>query len=248
MNKLDDPKLEYTPEKIQRDLKRDYRVDLNYMKAWRSREKAFGQLRGKPSDSYNKLPRFLYMLMHINPGPVTRLERSDDGCFLYVYVALYSSIKGWEYCIPSVVVDGSFFKSTHRGTLLTTCTQDVAGEIFPLAYAVVNSVNDASWEWFFQNLQGTYGIREGMCIVSNMHESILKATSVVYPEVPHCVCIFHLWNYIKLRFKKSQKKIRPLFFTMAKAYTIEKFNQYMLEICNLDGRVKQYLFNIGYDR
>ncbi|XP_019256379.1 PREDICTED: uncharacterized protein LOC109234773 [Nicotiana attenuata] len=248
MNKLDDPKLEYTPAEIQRDLKRDYGVDLNYMKAWRSREKAFEMLRGKPSDSYNKLPRFLNMLMHTNPGSVTRLERSDDGCFLYVYVALFSSIKGWEYCMPNVVVDGSFLKSTYRGTLLTTCTQDAAGKIFPLAYAVVNSENDASWEWFFRNLRETYGIREGMCIVSDRHESILKATSVVYPEVPHCVCIFHLWNNIKLRFKKSQKKIRPLFFAMAKAYTIEEFNQYMSEIRNLDGRVKEYLFDIGYDR
>ncbi|XP_019239371.1 PREDICTED: uncharacterized protein LOC109219383 [Nicotiana attenuata] len=127
MNKLDDPKLEYTPAEIQRDLKRNYGVDLNYMKAWRSREKAFEMLRGKPSDSYNKLPRFLNMLMHSNPGSVTRLERSDDGCFLYVYVALFSSIKGWEYCMPNVVVDSSFLKSTYRGTLLTACTQDAAG-------------------------------------------------------------------------------------------------------------------------
>nr|XP_009762431.1 PREDICTED: uncharacterized protein LOC104214468 [Nicotiana sylvestris] len=72
MNKLDDPKLEYTPAEIKRGLKRDYEVDLNYMKAWRSREKSFELLRGKPSDSYNKLPRFLYMLMHTNPGSVTR--------------------------------------------------------------------------------------------------------------------------------------------------------------------------------
>nr|XP_009790298.1 PREDICTED: uncharacterized protein LOC104237775 [Nicotiana sylvestris] len=35
---------------------------------------------------------------------------------------------------------------------------------------------------------------------------------------------------------------------MAKAYTIEEFNQYISEICNIDGRVKPYLFNIGYDR
>ncbi|XP_019263695.1 PREDICTED: uncharacterized protein LOC109241404 [Nicotiana attenuata] len=35
---------------------------------------------------------------------------------------------------------------------------------------------------------------------------------------------------------------------MAKAYIIEEFNQYISEIFNLDWRVKQYLFNIGYDR
>lgn len=46
----------------------------------------------------------------------------------------------------------------------------------------------------------------------------------------------------------SQNKVRHIFFAMAKAYTIEEFNQYMSEICNLDERVKQYLFDTECDR
>lgn len=145
MNKLDNPKLEYTLAEIQHDIKTDQEVDFNYKKAWRSRENAFELLRGKPSDSYNKLPRFLYnaykFWVHDKVG-------KDDGCFLYVYVALYSSIKGCEYCMPNVVVDGSFLKSMHRGTLLTACAQDAAGELKQI-FIEYNVLNTNYLHFFF---------------------------------------------------------------------------------------------------
>ncbi|XP_009603190.2 uncharacterized protein [Nicotiana tomentosiformis] len=48
---------------------------------------------------------------------------------------------------PIVVVDGTFLKSAYRGIMLTASTMDAAGSILPLAYAVVDSENDASWRW-----------------------------------------------------------------------------------------------------
>ncbi|KAH0653220.1 hypothetical protein KY289_030898 [Solanum tuberosum] len=204
---VDDPKTIYTPADIQRDIRNQYGVDLNYMKAWRAKEKALEILR-----------------------------------------ALYASIKGWEYCMPVVVVDGSFLKAAYRGTILTACTQDETGKILPFAFAVVDSENDASWKWFFKRIRETYGTREGMGIVSDRHESILNATSVVYPGVPHCVCLYHLWGNIKKNFRKHHKVLRKIFFAMANAYTTEEFNQYMAETYSIDERVKEYLFDIGYHR
>ncbi|XP_060211981.1 uncharacterized protein LOC132639559 [Lycium barbarum] len=248
VREFNDVHLVYTPRDIQRDMKRELGVDFNYMKAWRSREKALELLRCKPSDSYQKLPKYFYMLTQSNPGSVVNLVKSEDGRFLYGYVALYGSIKGWEYCRPVLLVDGSFLKSTHRGTILTACTQDAAGKIFPLAHAIVDSETNESWEWFFQNLRQTFGSREGLCIVSDRHESILRATKVVYPGVPHCVCIYHLWNNIKTNFKKRQKQLKDVFFAMAKAYTVAEFDQHMSEVNKIDNRVKDYLFDIGYHR
>ncbi|XP_075101629.1 uncharacterized protein LOC107789742 [Nicotiana tabacum] len=103
-------------------------------------------IRGNPSDSYKELPRYLFMLEHTNPGTVTKLHKSENGCFLYVYVSLYASIKGLEYCRPIMVVEGSFLKSTYKGTILTACTHDGAGKILPLAYAIIDSENNKSWE------------------------------------------------------------------------------------------------------
>lgn len=91
------------------------------------KSKALEILRGNPRDSYGKLPSYLYMVKHTNPGSVTSLKKAEDETFLYAYVALYASIKGWKYCMPIIVVDGSFLKATYRGTILTACTQDAAG-------------------------------------------------------------------------------------------------------------------------
>ncbi|XP_070011480.1 uncharacterized protein [Nicotiana sylvestris] len=62
------------------------------------------------------------------------------------------------------------------------CTS-ISGTILPLAYAVVDSENDASWKWFFEQFKQAYGERLSMCVVSDRNESILKETSIVYPTL-----------------------------------------------------------------
>ncbi|XP_019248380.1 PREDICTED: uncharacterized protein LOC109227635 [Nicotiana attenuata] len=203
-------------------------------------------IRGNPIDLYKELPRYLYMLEHTNPGTVTKLHKSEDGCFLYAYVSLYASIKGWEHCRLIMVVDGSFLKAAYKGTILTACTQDGAGKILSLAYAIVDSENNKSWEWFFVQIKGTFGVMEGMCIVSDRNESIFNVIKAVYTEVPHCICMFHLWHNVKHTFKKHHKQLKDIFFALARAYTIEKFDYHMTEMCKIDPRLQPYFFEIGY--
>ncbi|XP_047264102.1 uncharacterized protein LOC124896572 [Capsicum annuum] len=87
-----------------------------------------------------------------------------------------------------------------------------------------------------------------MYIVSDRHNSILKAAALVYPNVAHCICIYHLWNNIKGRFKKNQKQLKGIFFTMARTYIKADFDRLMKDINKIDNRVKEYLFDIGYEK
>nr|XP_016439273.1 PREDICTED: uncharacterized protein LOC107765171 [Nicotiana tabacum] len=247
-DKYVNPKKVYTANDIIEDIQKQHGIEVSYMKAWRAKEIAMAMIRGSPSDSYKELPKYFYMLEQTNPGTVTKLHRSEDGCFLYAYVSLYASIKGWEHCRPIMVVDGSFLKAAYKGTILTACTQDGAGKILPLAYAIIDSENNKSWEWFFVQIKGTFGVREGICIVSDRNESIFNATKVMYPEVPHCICMFHLWQNVKRTFKKHHKQLKDIFFALARAYAIEKCEYYMTEMCKIDPRVQPYLFEVGYER
>nr|XP_016510378.1 PREDICTED: uncharacterized protein LOC107827708 [Nicotiana tabacum] len=225
-DKYVNPKNIYTAKDIIKDIQKQHGIEVSYMKAWRAKEIAMAMIRGSLSDSYKELPKYFYMLEQTNPGTVTKLHKSEDECFLYAYISLYASIKGWEHCRPIMVVDGSFLKAAYKGTILTACTQDGAGKILPLAYAIVDSENNKSWEWFFVQIKGTFGVREGMCIVSDRNESIFNATKVVYPEV-HYICMFHLWQNVKRTFKKYHKQLKDIFFALARAYTIEKFEYHM---------------------
>ncbi|KAK1399127.1 SWIM-type domain-containing protein [Heracleum sosnowskyi] len=231
-----------------RDMKHDHNMEVKYNKAWRSKEKALEIMRGNATESFAELYTHLYMLYTTNTGSIVELQLTGDNCFLYVFVALILSMRGWNYCLPVVVVDGTFLKSSYGGTLLVATTQDAGGKIFPLAFGVVDSENDKSWEWFFEKFRKAYGGREEMVIVSNRHESIIKAANKIYPEVPNVFCIFHLLGNIKTKFKKNLKKIKEAFLSAANAYSLKKFQYHMKELEKVDKRVHVILEEVGYDK
>nr|XP_009786651.1 PREDICTED: uncharacterized protein LOC104234733 [Nicotiana sylvestris] len=132
--------------------------------------------------------------------------------------------------------------------MLTASTMDAAGTILPLAYAVVDSENDASWKWLFEQFKQAYGERPSMFVVSDRNESMLKATSIVYPGMPHYSCMWHIWTNIRSKFKKGHLQLHELYFATARSYTLDKFNERMSKIEEVDPRVKSYLYDIGYHR
>ncbi|WMV19732.1 hypothetical protein MTR67_013117, partial [Solanum verrucosum] len=157
-------------------------------------------------------------------------------------------IRGWEYCRPIVVVDGAALRGSYGGTMLTANTMDPGGHILPLAYAIVDSENDASWTWFFEQFREAYGERENMCFMSDRNESIWKGTARVYPGLEHFACIWYLCCNVLKNFHRNIEDLKKLFFTMAKAYTIQQFEAIMQRIDQIDPRIRDYLYDIGYSK
>uniref|UniRef100_A0A1U7XAQ1 Uncharacterized protein LOC104236856 n=2 Tax=Nicotiana sylvestris TaxID=4096 RepID=A0A1U7XAQ1_NICSY len=240
--KLTNHKRKYTPRDIIDDVKSDLGVDVSYMLVWRAKEKAMNFLRSEPADSYKKLPGYLYTMDMTYPGSHTRMVKSPKNEFMYVYISLYAFIRGFDHCRPIVVVDGSHLKSYYTGTFVSASTLDGA------AYGVIDSENDIAWTWFFEQFKIVYGERENMCIVSDRNESIIKSVSRVYPDVPHFACIWHLWNNVYKKFKKSHAKLSEIYFSIAKAYTQAEFNNLMEKVEKVDIRVKEYLELAGYEK
>ncbi|XP_050234423.1 uncharacterized protein LOC126682721 [Mercurialis annua] len=238
----------YKPADILRDMRDDHGIKMSYSKAYRSKVVAQEMVRGKPYDSFSLIPSYLYMLVVANPGSFVKLEVKDDNSFLYVFMALNASIKGWEFCIPVIAVDGTFLTSAYGGMLLTACAQDGNGKIFPLAFSVVDSENDDSWEWFMRRIRDAFKMRSDMCIVSDRHESIKNAAIAVFPEASHVLCTFHLFNNVKRNFKKSSKPLREAFYGAAKAYTTEAFDYYMKQLDGMCRGLKTYLEAVKYKK
>ncbi|XP_059295683.1 uncharacterized protein LOC132049026 [Lycium ferocissimum] len=194
------------------------------------------ELRGEPTESYKKLPGYVYILDKTYPGSHVRMHKSQQNEFLYLFVALKAFIKGFECCRPIVVVDGSHLKTTYNGNIL------------PLAYGVIDSENDKSWTWFFEQFKQAYENRDNMCVVSDRHESIIKAVSRVYPTVPHLACIWHLWKNVTKKYKSNDEVLSPVFYALAKAYTQAEFDKLMEKIEKVDFRVKEYLEDAGREK
>ena len=66
------------------------------------------------------------------PGTIVNYKKTDDNRFLYSFTALDASIRGWEYCRPIVVVDGTHLKSTYEGTMLIASTLDSGGTVYTI--------------------------------------------------------------------------------------------------------------------
>ncbi|XP_015166994.1 uncharacterized protein [Solanum tuberosum] len=239
--KLVDHKRKYTPSDIRSDVKIYLGVDVNYSLVCRAKEKALISLRGTTSASYNKLPAYLYMMDITYPGSHIRLKKIDKNEFLYLFVALNCFIQGVDHCRPVIVVDRSHLRGPYNGT-------DGEGHIFPLAYGIIDSENDAAWTWFFVQLREAYGERSNMCVVSDRNESIIKAVTRVYNNVSHYACMWHLWDNVEKKFRKSSKELSPVFYTMAKTCNKLEFDRVLDTVEKVDVGVKEYLKLAGYDK
>ncbi|TYK25813.1 protein FAR1-RELATED SEQUENCE 3-like [Cucumis melo var. makuwa] len=77
-------------------------------------------------------------------GSVVEYKVDVDGRFLYFFMALSTSISGWQHCRSVISIDGTSLKNKYGGTLLFASTSDGNDQIFPLAFCVVDSENDSS--------------------------------------------------------------------------------------------------------
>ncbi|XP_060974578.1 uncharacterized protein LOC115696634 [Cannabis sativa] len=225
--KIRNPKRNYRPNEIFDDVAEDYSVSISYQKAWRAKEKASEKV----------------------IGTITDLVQHDNGHFKYLFFALGVSIEGWKHCTPLIVVDATFLKNAYGGTLIIASAQDAERHIFPLAFSVVDSENDASWQYFMEKLKDSYGECEDQCIISDRHESIAKAMKSVFPNLMHGVCCFHLFQNIKTRFRKGGDDLRDAFYCAAKAYNQTDFDDCMRDLDNIDSRIRPYLTNeVGLEK
>ncbi|XP_049370795.1 uncharacterized protein LOC125835740 [Solanum verrucosum] len=233
--KLRNQKRKYTPNDIRDDVRLDLGIAINYMLAWRAKEKALESIMGQPVASYGKLPGYLYTLDKTYPGSHIRMKKTLENEFLYVFIALHAFIKGFDHCRSIVVVDASHLKSAYTGAFVSTITLDGAE-------------NDVAWTWFFEQFKEAYGERENMCVVSDRHNSIIKAVSTVYNNIQHYACIWHLWANVCKNFRKSNEQLSEVFYTMAKVYTKTDFDKLMKRVEQFDVRVKNYLELVGYEK
>ncbi|KAM3235866.1 hypothetical protein P3L10_015903 [Capsicum annuum] len=241
-------KRKYSATDIRNDMKEDFCIDLTYTLCWRAKERAFEELRGKPSASYGKLPSYLYVLNTTYPESHIKMKKTDDNAFLCVFITLHAFITGFDHCRSVVMVDASHLRGIYTGVFVIACTTDGANHKFSLVYGVLDSENDASWTWFFENLKKAYGERQHMCVVSDRNPSIIKAVGDVYKDVPHYACMWHLWRNVKKLYRKSHDALSEIFYTMAKSYSKSEFLMLMEKVEAFDIRVKKYLELVGYEK
>ncbi|XP_047337898.1 uncharacterized protein LOC124941602 [Impatiens glandulifera] len=177
------------------DMHTSYGLTLTYNKAWRSREKALMAVRGTVEDSYDELPS--YLLQKKNPGTITDIQTDEKGHFMYMFISLGVSIRGFIGCCrPVLCIDASFLKHKVGGQLLVAIALNANEQLYPVAFGVVDSENNNSWTYFMQQLRLAIVSFPDLVFISDRH--------------PNCHVEFDLASraYTESTFQKHFDKIR----------------------------------------
>ncbi|KAL0718767.1 hypothetical protein Bca4012_068090 [Brassica carinata] len=220
-SKFNDPGKGPKVGELQRLLLEDLRIDASYMKCYRAKEQANFELRGADDDSYTKLAEYLYMLKLANPGTVADIEseKDKDGVerFLYLFLSFGASIQASGQ-------DGNF-------------------QVFPLAYAVVDSEDTEAWTWFLQKVERILADSSNVTIISDRAICIANAVSRVYPQAHHGFCIVHLARNVNARY--SSKGFAKMVTAAATAHRMRDYKKYCDKIRATSSDCAIYLGKIG---
>jgi len=218
----------------------DHGCEITKSLAWDAREYAVNAVRGIPERSYGKIPKYLHMLREANPGTHSSYEIDSKGRFRYLFIAFGQSLRGFNRVIRRViVVDGTFLKNKYKGVLLVATAVDGNSNLYPLAFGVVDSENENSWEWFMRQLNSVIADDHHLAFISDRHAAIAKALETVYPTAKHGICIHHLLNNVVTYY--HGKGLVGLVAKASKVYRVAEFEKIFANVCNISPAIGKYL-------
>ena len=89
-------------------------------------------------------------LVETNPSSITRLDVTAENQFQRVFICYGACAVGFAHCRPLLGLDGTHIKTRYQGIILAATGIDALGQLFPLAYAVVDAENKENWRWMLQ--------------------------------------------------------------------------------------------------
>ncbi|XP_050877162.1 uncharacterized protein LOC127080913 [Lathyrus oleraceus] len=169
--------------------------------------------------------------------------------------AIESIYGNWETSyndlLQWMLVDRTWLYGKYRGTLLMVVTQDGNGNIFSIAFALVEGDTKDAWSFFLGNLRIHVTPQANLCLISDRHESINSAynnpeNGWQYPPSSHVYCIRHVaQNFMReIKDKELCKKV----VNMGYALTEATFNYYRGEIWRINNDTLSWIDNIPREK
>jgi hypothetical protein len=191
---------------LQAAIKARFNHEPSYRKTWIAKQKAIEVLFGNWEKSFEELPPWLAAMEDAVPGSIVRLEavdrRNEQGevterVFSRLFWSFRPCIEAFKHCKRLVQIDGTHLYGKYRGTLLIAVSQDGNRKVVPLAFAIVEGETYEDWKFFLDNLRTHVTPQDGICFISDRHESIKKVMREGgprwrKPQGYHVYCIRHI--------------------------------------------------------
>jgi hypothetical protein len=235
-------------------MKSEWKCDCSYYKIWDAKQRAIGNIYGDWDESYETLPKFLKAVQDSNPGTEVEFANRDTNnagivFFHHVFWAFAHCIAGFAHCRPVISIDGTHLYGRYEGKLLIAMATDANNELYPLAFAIVESENYDSWKWFLSCIR-RYVTNRNLCIISDRHPGIIKAIREDPlwrpPNGHHRFCLRHVASNFNQRYKDT--RLKNLITKAGDCHQEYKFNKIMETITKYNGEAIQYLDELTVQR
>ncbi|XP_022856374.1 uncharacterized protein LOC111377493 isoform X2 [Olea europaea var. sylvestris] len=222
------------PKEILEEIHRVHGIALSYKQAWRGKERIMAAMRGSFEEDYRLLPQYCEQVKRTNPGSIASVYGNpNDNCFQRLFISFQASIYGFlNACRPLLGLDRTFLKSKYLGTLLLATGFDGDGDLFPLAFGVVDEENDDNWMWFLSELRNLLEVNtENMprlTILSDRQKGIVDGVEANFPTAFHGFCMRHLSESFRKEFNNTM--LVNHLWDAAHALTVMDFEAKVIEI------------------
>ena len=191
--------------------------DVTMYKVWEAKQKAVARIYGDFDELYTEFPRFLVALSDADPDTITTLKcdpRVPGTCiFNSAFWAFSLCIRGFRHCRLVISIDATHLYGKYKGKLLIAMATNGNNEIYPLAFAVVESESTESWGWFLACLPTYVMDQTNLCIISDRHHGIQSCFDdtehrgyLQPPLVHHWYCLRHLVSNVNTNFNSVALK------------------------------------------
>ncbi|KAJ3697435.1 hypothetical protein LUZ61_001140 [Rhynchospora tenuis] len=221
----------WSAQGIQARIITDLHLEISRQKAWDVKRKALKIIVGKEGEQYSKLHSYADEIKRKNPG-TTIIYELRNKVFKRAYMCLAACKEGFlAGCRPIISLDGCFLKTRYGGQLLSAVGIDANDCIFPIAYAVVETENSASWKWFLQLLGNDLEVRNShsWTFMSDRQKGLVPMLKSLFPNSEFRFCVRHLYDNYNLAGHKG-KALKDRLWACAMASYAAQFENKMKEL------------------
>ncbi|XP_074342344.1 uncharacterized protein LOC141679870 [Apium graveolens] len=211
-------------KEMQETIRKELEIEFPRIKCSRVRQAALAGVIETLKDHYARVWDFGFEILKNNPGnrvdiSTNRITDDSQNKFQRIYICYHALKEGWKLgCRPILGIDGCFQKTVCGGQLLSVVGRDGNNQMYPVAYAVVESESTESWRWFLGLLREDLilGNGVGLTVISDQQKGLENAMKEYLPHAEHRLCTRHLYNNMR---KKWPTGLVKNYFWMAACAT-----------------------------
>jgi hypothetical protein len=223
--------------------------DVQYMPAWRARERLRDIIDGDEGASFSLIPDWINRITDSDSTESTSTYaylQTNNTRFEALFICLGTTISILRTIRPFYALDSTYTRSRYNLTLLITVGINTKDRILPLAWALVPEESETWWSWFCEHLVKAFdiGLPAQYVIISDRDKGFLNAIESKLPGVYHTMCCQYITENI---YKKFGREYKAPFWQIARTRTQSIFDSTIQALKQKAPQVKEYLSSIGYN-